>query len=145
MKILGIFAYTSVLLLLGKRVIGTYIINQTICLIVHVPLPRVQRVKQIPVNARTVVSGARIAASRGPTGETHEVYEFGNHPFKLNVSELYGNTECRKVEETKWSGQSALYQETGKGDKKGKRGKEVEEGKKEEGRTARITTLSLIT
>jgi len=34
----------------------TYIINQTICLIVHVPLPRVQRVKQIPVNARTGVS-----------------------------------------------------------------------------------------
>ena len=27
---------------------------------------------------------------KGRTGETHEVYEFGNHPFKLVISEVSG-------------------------------------------------------
>jgi hypothetical protein len=56
MMILGIFAFALALLILDARVEGSYIINQTICLIVHVPLPKVQRVKQIPVKARTRVS-----------------------------------------------------------------------------------------
>ena len=60
-----------------------------ICLIVHVPLPRVQRVKQIPVNARTEISSIQLVGW-GRTGETHEVYEFGNHPFKLVISEDSG-------------------------------------------------------
>ena len=36
-----------------------------------------------------LVSVQRVWDGGGRTGETHEVYEFGNHPFKLNVSELY--------------------------------------------------------
>jgi hypothetical protein len=84
-------------------------------------------VKQIPVNARTEVSRAQIAASRGPTGESHEVYEFCNHPFELYISELYGTLSEERERSKKLSeGISSLSTKR----RKRRQGKEIRRDKR---------------
>jgi len=67
---------------------------------------------------------------KGRTGETHEVYEFGNHPFKLAISEASGITGETGFGEASGGGSPSVVVHTrtgsdgeGTGLKEGKKGR----------------------